>query len=100
MRGSSPRPQDVERVPDDKLRDALWNRQGRQFANPYCDTENLRKVDLQLDHRIPKVRGGEDGVMNRIGLCGNCNARKGRKAWGLLLDEGRAKQLHELVSRG
>lgn len=97
VRKSPPRRQDVERVPDDKLRDALWNRQGRQCANPYCDAENLRKVDLQLDHRIPKVRGGEDGVMNRIGLCGNCNARKGRKAWGLFLDEERAKQPHDMA---
>lgn len=29
--------------------------------------------------------------MNRIGLCGNCNGRKGRKAWGQFLDEERAK---------
>ncbi len=85
---------DVPSVSDQKLRDALWNRQGRLCANPYCDSENLRKVDLHLDHRIPKVRGGEDGVMNRIGLCGNCNSRKGRKAWGLFLDEERAQQPH------
>jgi len=97
VRKSPPRRQDVERVPDDKLRDALWSRQGRRCANPYCDSENLRKVDLQLDHRIPKVRGGEDGVMNRIGLCGNCNARKGRRAWGRFLDEERAKLPHEGV---
>ena len=97
VRKSPPRRQDVERVPNDKLRDALWNRQGRRCANPYCDSENLRKVDLQLDHRIPKVRGGEDGVMNRIGLCGNCNSRKGSKAWGLFLDEERAKLPHDKV---
>lgn len=100
VRKSPPRRKDVERIPDDKLRDALWNRQGRRCANPYCDAENLRKVDLQLDHRIPKIRGGEDGVMNRIGLCGNCNARKGRKAWGLFLDEERAKQPHGTASAG
>lgn len=94
VRKSPPRRQDVERVPDDKLRDALWSRQARRCANPYCDSENLRKVDLQLDHRIPRIRGGDDGVLNRIGLCANCNARKGAKAWGRFLDEERAKLPH------
>lgn len=95
VRKNPPRRQDVERVSDDKLRDALWNRQGRRCANPYCDAENLRKVDMELDHRIPQSRGGEDGVLNRIALCSNCNRRKGRKAWGLFLDEERAKQPHD-----
>ena len=96
-RKTPPRRQDVERVPDDKLRDALWSRQARRCANPYCDSENLRKVDLQLDHRIPRIRGGDDGVLNRIGLCANCNARKGAKAWGRFLDEERANLPHERV---
>ncbi|MXX46861.1 MAG: restriction endonuclease subunit M [Chloroflexi bacterium] len=97
VRKSPPRRQDVERVPDDKLRDALWSRQARRCANPYCDSENLRKVDLQLDHRIPRIRGGDDGVLNRIALCANCNARKGAKAWGRFLDEERAKLPHDRV---
>ena len=85
------------RRPDDKLRDALWSRQGRRCANPYCDSENLRKADLQLDHRIPRIRGEDAGVLNRIGLCANCNARKGAKAWVRFLDEERAKLPHERV---
>ena len=92
-----PRREDVEYVSDDKLRDSLWNKQGRQCANPYCDSENLRKADMELDHRIPQRRGGEDGVLNRIALCGNCNRRKGSKAWGLFLDEERAKLPHDKV---
>ncbi|MDE2988661.1 MAG: HNH endonuclease [Chloroflexota bacterium] len=52
---------------------------------------------LQLDHRIPRIRGGDDGVLNRIALCANCNARKGAKAWGRFLDEERAKLPHERV---
>lgn len=90
---------DVPHVSDEKLRESLWNKQGRRCANPYCDAENLRKVDMHLDHRIPKSRGGEDGVLNRILLCGNCNLRKGRKAWGMFLDEERAKQPHDAASR-
>lgn len=88
---------DVPSIPDAKLRQSLWNRQGRRCANPYCDSENLRAVDLHLDHRIPRVRGGEDDQSNRIALCGNCNSRKGKKAWGLFLDEERAKQPHPTV---
>ena len=90
---------DIPNIPDDKLRQALWARQGRQCANPYCDSENLRAVDLALDHRIPKVRGGDNDALNRIGLCGNCNGRKGTKAWGLFLDEERAKLPHETRGR-
>jgi len=99
VRKSAPRRSDVPRIADAKLRHALWARQGRQCANPYCDAERLRAVDLHLDHRIPRVRGGEDGVMNRIGLCGNCNSRKGKKAWGLFLDEERAKLPHSQPTR-
>ncbi|MCY4191117.1 MAG: DNA methyltransferase [Rhodospirillaceae bacterium] len=85
---------DIPKISDEKLRHVLWERQGRLCANHYCDSERLRSVDLHLDHRIPRVRGGEDDVMNRIGLCGNCNSRKGKKAWGLFLDEERAKLPH------
>lgn len=88
---------DIPRIPDDKLRQALWAQQGRKCANPYCDSESLRAVDLQLDHRIPRVRGGDDDVLNRIGLCQNCNGRKHKKAWGQFLNEERAKQPHPTV---
>ena len=89
---------DIARIPDGKLRQSLWNQQGRKCANPYCDSENLRVVDMHLDHRIPYIRGGEDDQTNRIALCGNCNSRKGKKAWGLFLDEERAKQPHLKVT--
>ncbi len=88
---------DIAHIPDAKLRQALWARQGRQCANPYCDSEALRAADMELDHRIPRVRGGDDDALNRIALCGNCNRRKGRKAWGLFLDEERAKLPHEVI---
>lgn len=85
---------DIPVIPDAKLRQALWARQGRQCANPYCDSVNLRSVDLDLDHRIPRIRGGDHDQLNRIALCGNCNTRKGQKAWGQFLDEERAKMPH------
>ena len=49
---------DIPHTPDDKIKDALWKRQGRRCANPYCDSESLRVADLHLDHRIPHIRGG------------------------------------------
>jgi len=85
---------DIPHISDQKMRVSLWEKQGRQCANPYCDSEQVRSVDLDLDHRIPKIRGGDDDIHNRIGLCGNCNNRKGKKAWGLFLNEERAKQPH------
>lgn len=75
------------------LRLRLWNREGERCANPYCDAQ-----PRAVDHRIPKVRGGPDGEEKRIGLCGNCNARKGRKAWGGFLDAERATRPHAVVS--
>ena len=85
---------DIPSIPDIKLRQTLWTRQGRQCANPYCDSESVRSVDLELDHRIPRVRGGDGDVFNRIALCSNCNRRKGRKAWGKFLDDEKAQQPH------
>ena len=88
---------DIPKVSEAKLRVILWNNQGRRCANPYCDSSNLRAEDLDLDHRIPKSRGGADDQSNRIGLCGNCNRRKGAKAWGTFLDEGRERIPHPKV---
>ena len=100
IRKNPPRRTDIPNVPDDKLRVALWNNQARKCANPYCDSGELRTVDLHLDHRIPKARGGEDGMLNRIGLCQNCNGKKGVKAWGTFLDGERAKQPHPTLHQG
>lgn len=88
---------DIPQIDDDKLRQILWNGQGRRCANPYCDAESLRVVDMELDHRIPESRGGHYDQANRIALCGNCNRRKSRKAWGLFLNEERAKQPHPTI---
>ena len=85
---------DIENVSDAQLRADLWRRQAHRCGNPYCDTGTLRVVDLELDHRIPRVRGGGDDASNRIGLCSDCNRRKGRVAWGRFLDAERAKMPH------
>ena len=92
-RKSPPRRTDIPRMADPKLRELVWRHQHQRCKNPYCDSRP-RAVDLHLDHMIPKVRGGSDAPENRIGLCGNCNTRKGRKAWGAFLSAERAAQPH------
>ena len=50
------------------------------MAQHGCDAGELRIADMELDHVLPKSRGGEDHRRNRIGLCGDCNRRKGAMA--------------------
>ena len=98
IKKSPPQRTDIPKISDKKMRDILWKNQGKRCGNPYCQSENVRKVYIQLDHRIPKSRGGPDDITNRIGLCGDCNRRKGRMAWGTFLDQERAKQPHPTVT--
>ena len=88
---------DIPHISDERLKVSLCKQQGGRCANTYGDSESLRQVDLELDHRFPKVRGGEHDLMNGIGLCKNCNVRKGARAWGRFLDEARAALPHERV---
>ncbi len=95
-----PKRTDIESISAKEMKLRLWNKQGRLCGNPYCTLRHVaRHVDLDLDHVIPKSRGGSDDILNRIGLCGNCNGRKGRKAWGSFLDDERAKQAHPKVGQ-
>ena len=75
------------------MRHVLWSNQGGRCGNYYCQIEVAEK-NLHLDHRIPDVRGGSDGLENRVGLCGACNSKKGKKAWKVFLDDERAKLPH------
>ena len=92
---------DVQKLPgkrnqftDDEMREMLFYKQGEKCANRYCDSKP-RMEDLELDHEIPKRHGGSDQFWNRIGLCSNCNRRKGgHKSWKKFLDEERAKLPH------
>lgn len=95
-----PKRTDSPSMSNARMRLVLWKKQGHRCANPYCSSESdLRKEDLHLDHVIPKSRGGSDDISNRNALCGNCNSRKGKKAWGMFLDEERSKQPHPSLSR-
>ena len=47
---------------------------------------------MEVDHRVPKSRGGRDDLRNRVLLCGPCNGTKGNK---LTLAELRRRRLDE-----
>ena len=98
VRKTPPSRTDIDIMSDAKMRVSLWKRQGYKCANPYCSLDEVaRSEDLELDHVIPKSRGGSDDLSNRIGLCGNCNKRKSNKAWGRFLNEERSQLAHPVV---
>ena len=98
VKTNPPKRNDIPRMSDAEIKKFLWDVQRQKCANPYCTLEKIpRPEDMELDHKIPKDRGGEDDLPNRMGLCGNCNKRKSVKGWKLFRDEERAKQPHRVV---
>jgi 5-methylcytosine-specific restriction endonuclease McrA len=55
-----------------EVREYLLEKWGRRCA--YCGAE---EVPLQIEHIVPKVRGGSDRVSNLTLACGPCNQAKG-----------------------
>ena len=55
-----------------EVREYLLEKWGRRCA--YCGVENL---PLEVDHIIPRSRGGSDRVSNLTLACRSCNLRKG-----------------------
>ena len=100
LRRQPPRRTDVETATKDKLRLLLWQRQAHLCANPHCTSGELRREDIEHDHRIPRSRGGDDTLDNALGLCSNCNRRKGKKAWGEFLAGEAADEARRLSRRG
>lgn len=54
-----------------EIREYLLEKWGRQCA--YCDIQN---VPLQIDHRVPKSRGGSNRIDNLTLACISCNQKK------------------------
>jgi len=57
-----------------EVKEYLLEKWGRKCA--YCGATN---VPLEIDHIIPKSRGGTDRVSNLTLACRECNLKKGRK---------------------
>ncbi len=72
-----------------ELRSYLLEKFGRQCS--YCGG---RETAFELDHVVPKSRGGSDRASNLVLSCHECNAAKGDKTaaeWGYPEVEARAK---------
>ncbi|MFZ1041589.1 MAG: RNA-guided endonuclease IscB [Anaerolineales bacterium] len=57
-----------------EVREYLLEKWGRQCA--YCGDNN---VPLQIEHLIPRIRGGTNRVDNLTLACGPCNQKKGNQ---------------------
>ena len=57
-----------------EVREYLLEKWGRKCA--YCGVEN---VPLQVEHIVPRARGGSDRVSNLTLACEPCNTKKGTK---------------------
>lgn len=55
-----------------EVREYLLEKWGRRCA--YCDIQN---TPLQIDHMVPKSRGGSNRVDNLTLACASCNQKKG-----------------------
>ena len=94
VKKNPPKRKDIPTINYDLVQETLWKNQKFHCKNDYCHFgirggKTLeRKEDITIDHRIPKVRGGSDEMENFIGLCGNCNSRKGgRKSFARFVEE-------------
>ncbi len=60
---------------------AVYMRDG--FACQRCNRD-LRKAspaEVQLDHLIPRSKGGSDHECNLVMICRSCNSSRGAKGW-------------------
>ena len=92
-----PKRTDIKTYSKQETKNLVFHRQSAQCGNRYCTSDALRLVDMELDHRLPKSRGGSDDIDNMTGLCGNCNRRKGAKSWGEFLAQEAADRAREEI---
>ncbi len=73
-----------------EVREYLLHKWGRTYA--YC---NKKDVPLQIEHLVPRARGGSDRISNLTLSCGPCNQKKGNQTaaeygFGHLMDAAKA----------
>ena len=77
----------LELIPHNRaVRLDLWRKMQEklQVENPACPAcDRAPGIDyMEVDHIVPRSRGGEHTWSNVQLLCGPCNRSKGNKAWG------------------
>lgn len=80
-------------APSQSVRQKLYKAQER-LCNGCCTEFELR--NLELDHIIPKSKGGSDTENNYQLLCGSCNRIKGNRPNGYLMM--RLKEIDQAIS--
>jgi hypothetical protein len=76
-----------------ELKEYLLLKWGHQCA--YCKQTG---VPLQIEHIVPKARGGSDRIINLTLACGYCNQKKGNRTaqeFGFPLLQAQAQQPHK-----
>jgi hypothetical protein len=76
-----------------EVRQYLLEKWGRRCA--YCDKEN---VPLEVEHIVPKSRGGTDRVSNLTLSCRSCNLEKGNRSIEEFLSH-RPDRLHRILAQ-
>ena len=70
-----------------QLRSYVFHRDGRKCA--YCGS--TKKDRYELDHIVPKTRGGADRVSNLVVACRECNAQKSNTSVAIFLADKPAR---------
>ncbi len=77
-----------KRVSPEDVKAKLYKQQDGQCNG--CRTD-FRILDLEVDHIVPKSKGGGDYVKNYQLLCGNCNKTKGNRPMEYLMTKIKAR---------
>jgi hypothetical protein len=75
-----------------KLRQLIF--QTANFQCEYCRSpQDFLMADLEIDHILPKVKGGKTLFENLCAVCRKCNERKGSLTDALDSDSGKSSPL-------